>query len=319
MTDPAQPSVPLGQLLSSAGGRISFPDYCARVRASMARSLPSIAELKDSQRRGTLLVCGGGPSLGDLAQLRGLRALAAKGGKIWAVNKTHDFLLTKGLVSWGACLLDPMPWVAGYITRPRRDVRYFVASQCDPAVFDVLHGCPVYLWHAGIDIEGEGHPVGLLSAEFPERDWYVVPGPTTVGLRSVLVGYALGFRVFHLFGLDSSMRTDTGHERLYAYAKPKPRDAPEGWVTLRTRTGEERFFTNSHMARQALDFEQMAEQIAALVRSRQMEPVRIIVHGDGLLPTLAACYGWHADQNFNERMSSHAKTKIIAVPVEARP
>ncbi|MCB2108706.1 MAG: DUF115 domain-containing protein, partial [Rhodobacteraceae bacterium] len=271
-------SAPLAQLLDATKGRIGLDDYLARVRTAMARPLPSLAQLIDSEKGGTLLICGGGPSIGDLAQLKTLRHLARKGGKVWAVNKTHDFLLTKGIVPWGACLLDPMPWVAGYIKRPRRDVKYFVASQCHGDVFSALKNANVYLWHAGIDVDGEGYPVKLLAEEYPGCDWHVVPGPTTVGLRSIMVGYSLGFRTFHLFGCDSSLKVGEGDARLYAYDKAKPKDAPERWVTLRTRAGDQRFLTNSHMARQTMDFEHMVDQIAAMVNQRQMEPIRIIVH-----------------------------------------
>ncbi len=292
----------LRSLVGEASGRLSLESTLERVRSSMALNLPSLVKLAGvGQEKGkckALLICGGGPSMGDLAQLKKIRALAKRGAKIWAVNKTHDFLLTKGIVPWAACLLDPMDWVAGYIAKPRSDVIYAVASQCHGDVFAALKNAQLHVWHAGVDDDdGQDHPTPLLQTEFPSADWLVIPGPTTVGLRSIMVGYALGFRVFHLFGLDSSMRVGPDFSTsLHAYSKPKPTDAAEGWVSLRSTQGEHRFYTNAHMARQVLDFEDMVERIAELVRQKTMQPIRITVHGDGMLPELAKCYGWHASQ-----------------------
>jgi hypothetical protein len=291
----------LTSVLPAARGRIGIPEVLARVRWTMTLNLPSLVQIRQSRVDGALLICGGGPSIGDPDQLRRIRALKYRGGKIWAVNKTHDFLLSRGIVPWAACLLDPMPWVADYVARPRMDVIYAVASQCHPDVLARLKDYPVYLWHAGIDgDDGLGHPTPMLAREFADKEWLVIPGPTTVGLRSILVGYALGYRRFHLFGLDSSMRrqsTAAGGTVLHAYAKAKPGDAAEGSITLRTKNREHRFFTNAHMARQVLDFEDMAERLAEMVRSRRIDPIRIVVHGDGLLPELAKCYGWHESQD----------------------
>ncbi len=280
--------VPLATHISGGAGRIDVAETLARVHAAMARGIPSLAALRDMHAGGTLIICGGGPSIGDVTQLKKIRKLMKRGGKVWSVNKTHDFLLSKGITSWAACLLDPMPWVAGYITKPQKGTIYAVASQCDAGVFDALKAANVYVWHAGIDENGQGYPVEMLEREYAGRDWLVVPGPTTVGLRSVLVGYALGFRDFHLFGLDSSMRA----EALHAYSKPKPADAAEGWVTLRTKSTQQEFYTNAHMARQAMDFEEMVAQVGGMIKNGTMQPITITVHGDGLLPALADCYGW---------------------------
>lgn len=285
---------PLVTQVGGGEGRIHFDEYIGRVHSSMARDLPSLALLKDAEPGGTLLICGGGPSIGDLEQIKAIRKLAKRGAKIWAVNKTHDFLLTKGITPHYGCLLDPMPWVAGYIAKPRSDVIYAIASQVHADVFKSLAGQRVYLWHAGVDYGGVGYPTDILENQYRGRDWLVIPGPTTVGLRSILVGYALGFRKFHLFGLDSSMRLGDVSARLHAYDKPKPRDAEEGWVTLRTKKGEQRFYTNSHMARQATDFEETMERIGDMVREGKMQPISVTVHGDGLIPALAECYGWRA-------------------------
>ena len=57
--------------------------------------------------------------------------------------------------------------------------------------------------------------------------------------------------------------------------------------------------TNSHMARQCLDFEQLLDKIVSFVKVKAFDPVNITVHGKGLLPSLAAGYGIHADKELN--------------------
>ena len=94
---------------------------------------------------------------------------------------------------------------------------------------------------------------------------------------------------------------DDGKTMLHAYPKPRPTDADEGVVTLTTKKGSFQFFTNSHMSRQALDFEDMCEQIADRVRKRHWEPIDIRVYGQGLLPAYAASIGLHADPLMNQK------------------
>ncbi len=70
-------------------------------------------------------------------------------------------------------------------------------------------------------------------------------------------------------------------------------------MTLHTKRGEYSFFTNSHMSRQALDFEDMIEKIGGLMMSGDWSPVDFRVYGDGLLPCYAASIGLHAKDEFN--------------------
>ena len=272
-------------------GRLLFWEMVERTRKVMKRNLPDIFEYQNTGK-GTLLICGGGPSLAD--ELKTIRKLSKK-AKILACNKTHDYLIGRKIKPDYACLLDPKEWVKDYVQNPHRKGKYLVAGQCHPKVFDNLKGSEVILWHAGVDYFGEEYPSKILYEEFRNRAWKVVPGPTRVGLRSVLVGYLLGYRDFRLFGFDSSLREDKAH----AYSKPKPPDAREGEVALKSKLGKEIFKTNSHMAKQCLDFEALLEKIGELIQMKAFDPINIQVYGEGLLPSLAAGYGLHADADMN--------------------
>jgi hypothetical protein len=276
------------RFLAGGGGRIDRAEVRRRAGAAMARNLPTFQDCPQAAR--TWAVIGGGPSVaGDIAAIR---ALKRRGANLVSVNKSHDWLLEQGIVPWGHVLLDPKAWVARYVRRPRKDVRYFVASQCHDETFEALNGYPVFLWHAGQDFDEGPEPNGYLREHWPRRPWFVVPGATTVGLRAVQLGHAMGADRFHLFGLDSSR----ANGRMHAYEKDEAPDAVSGTLALKYRGGKYVFDTNAHMARQQMDFDKFIEDLpktraAGLLR----KDFELTVHGAGLLPFFAAMVGLHAD------------------------
>jgi hypothetical protein len=271
------------------GGWLHFWQFVERARKDWG--ITTVAEYP--KQSGRLLICGGGPSIQQ--DLKTLRKLAKRGGKIWAVNKTYDWLITKGITPTYCCLLDPKPRVADYVTKPSRKTTFFIASQCDPKVFENLEDHKRVLWHPGVDYFNQEWPAPILKAEWT-RPWVVIPGPTTVGLRAVPLGYFLGFRKFHLFGLDSSMEG----ANLHAYEKERM-SVSEGDIEVKTPNRREVFKTNAHMAKQYLDFDQMIEKIGGFIKARQWEPIDITVHGSGLLPSAAAKMGLHFDKEMNDK------------------
>lgn len=276
------------RLLESGGGRIDRAEVRRRAGLAMARGLPTFQAC--IARAKTWAIVGGGPSISR--SIGAIRTLKRQGANVISVNKSHDWLLEQGIVPWGHVLLDPKEWVAGYVRRPRKDVRYFLASQCHDDTFDALKDYPVFLWHAGQDFAEGPEPNCYLRECWPRDPWFVVPGGTTVGLRAVQLGHALGAERFHLFGFDSSRAGG----RLHAYMKDEAVDAESGTLALRFRGKKYVFDTNSHMARQQMDFdkfiEDMPKHFAAGALRREFA---LTVHGEGLLPFFAAMIGLHAD------------------------
>lgn len=218
------------------------------MRSALARGLPEVAGCR---RHGhTLSVAGGGPSLSDTAK--------QMTGFIASVNGSLGYLLDKGIVPHICGILDPGSHMPDVITADRR-VRYYVASICDPKVFDKLKDCEVRLWHPTSVTGG----TGLL--ELRGGDWLQIGGGSTMGLRWVNLGYILGFRTFHLHGLDSSFRGEATH----AYAD---RDRTGDILTVGGRR------TRANFLEQVADFFDMLEIFA-----REAEPVTFEVFGDGLL------------------------------------
>lgn len=260
----------------------------------MKWNVPSFAKLRNTHLNGTLAVCGGGPSMADT--IDELKELRRRGAYILSVNKTNDFLVDNGIVPDYHALLDPMDWVADYVKKPQARTKFLIASQCHRDVYRKLKGQNCYLWHCFCDFYGVNYPSPILEKDYMHRDWISIPGPTTVGMRSVYLGQSMGFRYYHLFGMDSSMVDG----KLHAYEKAKPTDAKEGWYGFYTQAGEQKFYSNEHMARQVSDFDDMMDQFALLVKEGRIKAPHFTVHGSGMLPTYAARYGWHASKAMND-------------------
>jgi hypothetical protein len=286
--------VSMADPLAHNGGRIDKAEVIRRAERSMLRGLPDFSCCKNSAKEWAII--GGGPSIND--HVGTIRALKRRGVNIVSVNKSHDWLLENGIVPWGHVMLDPKEWVSEYVKRPRRDVRYFVASQCHDATFDALKGYPVFLWHAGQDFpDGANEPTKTLYAKYSHRSWIVVPGPTTVGLRTASLGHILGADTFHLIGLDSSRRAG----KMHGYEKPEAKDATSGKTKLKYRGQTYKFDNNSHMARQHRDFDEIIHKFKEHVEGgRLRKEFNFVVHGSGLIPFHAAMLGLHADPKCNE-------------------
>lgn len=276
-------------------GRVLPWKLMEHVRSAQARNWPG---LKLHEFKGeTLIICGGGPSIGEIEQLKQIRALQKKGGKVLAINRTHDWLFTKGITPWAGILLDPVPAVANYIA-PRRGVRYYVGSQCHPETLDVFDKPDIQkaLWHA---------------ASVPELDEWLTPterllcvpaNGSTCGLRAILLGYMLGFREIHLFGMDSSYQVEDGKivlsdgkPKLHAYAKPEGiHDVRE--MVIPYPTGKKTYYGNTMMLAQADEFQEFLLARDIGLKDGFMLPHKIYAHGYGVIPDIARFYGLHFDQ-----------------------
>ena len=142
-------------------------EYLARVRRGQVSGMQSLLKLVNAEHSGdwkrpsAVCIVGDGPSLTD--EVGALRHLIKRGAKVLAVNKSHDWLLRRGLRCDYAALLDPKDWVADYIdldlaaskaTRRKAGKfgiapKYLVASQCHDLVLEKFKGRrDAYLWQA---------------------------------------------------------------------------------------------------------------------------------------------------------------------------
>lgn len=219
------------------------------VRSSLARKLPVVRDFPAHDR--LLSVAGGGPSLEDT--WRDLKDVVV------SVNGSLQFLLDKGVKPWAVAVMDPGAQMKDIVPRVN-GVKYFIASVCDPSLFDYLEGMEIGLWHPG------GCPGLLELLEERGKRFTMVSGGSTMGVRWLNLGYTLGFRDFALHGLDSSYRG----ERTHAY--PDHTDGADHLII-------HGYHTKLAFIRQVSDFWSMIDVFA----ERDVEPITIEMYGDGWL------------------------------------
>lgn len=208
---PVEKSNLLRDVIPAGKGRVETEEYLRRVRRGQDCGMKSLLMLLNRHKGKTCCIVGGGPSL--QTSVGELRRMAKRGAIIIGVNKSHDWLLQRGLPCHYAVLLDPKEWVADYIDlalvdRARKGKRfvepsYLIASQCHDAVIEkFLHHERAFMWHAGAGL-GESE---ILKTEYKSALWVSIAGASVVGLRAVGVANGLGLSDIHLFGIDGSAR-----------------------------------------------------------------------------------------------------------------
>ncbi len=224
---------------------------------SVSLGLPNVSA--SLAHEGVLVIAGGGPSLARC--LDNIVTLTNKGAKILALNEAGHFLTKQGIMPWGLTHVAPSPYTAKCIGTPVPDATYFLASMVPPDAFELVHGMDVRLWHTS----GPG-----VEAALKRQNVSIVKGGQTVGLRALGLGYLLGFRNFHIFGLDSS------HEdgELHAYRSVSYEEEFGG---IKLFCAGREFHCTYEMAGQAQDAH-------GVLRGLIDKGCTVEVYGQGLLP-----------------------------------
>ncbi len=217
-----------------------------------------------------VLVCGG-PSMKD--HIRQIKDHKQRGAIIVTVNNALRYLLSVGIKPDRHVILDARPDNIDFLKDAPEGVRYLLASQCDPSLFELMlkeqgrH--QVILWHNGL---GDGEEITELC-EGIDKPCVIVPGGCTVGLRSLWLGFGSGFRKIHVYGMDSSYAGEQHH----AY----PQALNDADTTIEVVVNHKRYLCAKWMARQANDFQKAYPQLTEM-------GVKLWVHGTGLIPDLYA-------------------------------
>ena len=228
------------------------------ITAAVARDLPwlQLAEPHD----GVAVIVGGGPSMKPLLPM--IAGHKAAGQAIFAVNGTIPTLASVDVTPDYFVLLDARAHNQGFV-HPNKATKYLIASQCSDGVFEALGGQDVTVWHPAYP--GIQDYIG-------DRLCALIGGGTTVGLQAMSIAFCMGYRSIHLYGFDSSYSNGEGHAYAQAANAEDPRESY--WV------GGKEYIAAPWMARQAMEFQTAAQQLAE-------EDAIIQVHGHGLLPAIA--------------------------------
>lgn len=227
-------------------------------KANMERDLPWFAPQNEHNR--TAMIVGGGPSLNDTLKL--LRTRRNKKTDIFALNGTHDFLLSQNIRSDYLVMLDSRQDNVGFVKRPRKHVKYLIAAQCHPDVFDALEGQDVTLWFAE-----QAGMMELVEHE-KEKPVILVCGGNTVGLKTLSLAYLMGYRRFDVYGFDSCYRDKDNH------AYPQPLN--DGEEVREIYAGGRKFLAAPWMCKQAEWFQKQAVDLFK-------RGCDVRVNGDGLI------------------------------------
>ena len=240
------PSVMLGNVELSCKRQLSWFDF---------------NEQSNEER---ICIVGGAPSLDD--SFPQLKARHQNGAQVWSMNGTYDWLVERGIVPDGHVMLDARPENVRFVQHPRKETQYYIASQCDPCVFDALEGHRVDLVH----VNTEGVYEYLESEK--SRPVHLLGGFTTAGMLALVLAKLKGYRHIYLFGMDSSYAEDKHH----AYKQ----ESNDGENVITATIHEKKYKAAPWMCQQVRDFQDLARKFA-------QEDVVIEVCGPGLLHAMA--------------------------------
>lgn len=247
------------------GVNVTLEAILSNICSNVQRDLPWFSGFP--RRKGAVALVCGGPSMKD--SLTDIRAQKRRGAKIVSVNNALRFLVENGVTPDAHVMLDARPENAEFVRDAPEGVRYFIASQCHPAVLDALEGREVVLWHNGF---GDGEALAEIVAPWWETKPVIqIPGGGTVGLRALWLIHESGYRTIHVYGMDSSFEDDAHH------AYPQPLNDADGRVIVKFNRRE--YTCARWMARQANEFQ---EHYIDLLRLG----TQVFTHGRGLIPDM---------------------------------
>ncbi|MCH8334905.1 MAG: DUF115 domain-containing protein, partial [Proteobacteria bacterium] len=237
----------------------------AQIRANGALDLPWLRSTPPHD--GIAILCGGGPSIKrQTAKIRDLTR--KKGATLFGLNACAGWLVDNQFDVDIQTILDAKQETANLVETMAH--RHIFASQCHPDTIDRLirsRSRSLTLFHLNnTDIED------LLPDERVKRGGYVlIGGGVSVGITSMVMAYAMGYREMHFFGYDSSNESGATH----AYRQDMNQFVPN----IDVEWGDKTYNASMPMKQQAEAFPRFAREL-------QAEGVEINVYGDGLLQAM---------------------------------
>lgn len=169
---------------------------CANIAQNAGRDLPEV----DFKR---ICICASGPSLAD--HIDDIRARQQAGFSVASMNGSHNFLIENGIIPDYYFQIDAREGNLSFLERANDHTTYIIASQCQPEIFEALKGRKVRLWQVH-NYEGASEAIREKSPRAT-----VFSGSYNIGQSSLYAILAMGYRVWHLFGYDASMREGEKH------------------------------------------------------------------------------------------------------------
>lgn len=247
---------------------LPVPDeqYIRNIRANCLLDLPNL-EMQKEHDLTMVMVCGGPTAKMHLDEIREKRV--DERYRIVSSNKTHDWLISEGIVPHYQFIIDPKPNKVEDVQNPHKDVKYLIGISCDNKVFQALEGYDVT---RVFSVSGIGNPsdVEIIRALFPYQDITYLFGGTMAGLRAMSLADVMGFLRVEYYGFDSCyFATDEkGDPVYYSYEKKRKENI------LECQTSDGRLYMTSPV------FASQAKQF--IKWKHRYEWIDFVIHGDSL-------------------------------------
>jgi len=283
---------PLGGVGTTAAtpSSVSLENIFENIKTKYTR-FHELPEFKKVKNELPIALVGGGPSLkGQLEELRKFRTVIACGS-------VHDYLIINGIIPTYSAICDPDPVSINYLKLKHLEVKYLIASACDPKIFKYLEDCPIVMWHCHSD----DYTKHLAKIE-PNGEYQGIGGGCTIGLRSVSMAITLGYRNLHMFGFDSCL----SEEESYAYDLSTQEEKDNQGEVYKLKIGmswngpsEKTYRCLGYHLAQAENFRKFMIEYDNLFSAT--------FYGEGLLPDLI---GMIKEESFKMQLNEEAKKKI---------
>jgi len=198
---------------------IPMETYIENVRSNCLLDLPNLEQQKEHDKI-MVMVCGGPTAKDHLEEIR--KKSQDDRYRIFCSNKTHDWLISEGIIPDYQFIIDPKPSKIDDVQNPHKDVKYLISATCDPGVFKALEGYDVTRVFA---LSGMGKPkdTDIVEVLFPNQDITYLFGGSMAGLRAMSLGNIMGYLTVEFYGFDSCYFNydDEGRPIYYSYDKPR--------------------------------------------------------------------------------------------------
>ncbi len=281
------------------GVNVTSEDRVRNLRVNAGRHLPTL-----SFRR--IAICASGPSLKD--HVESIRARQQAGWHVATMNGAYNFLQGHGIVADLHFMVDARPGKnLPFVSCPHPDTHFIIASQCDPEIFDALTGMKVTLWQMFHDEAG----VNAIHEAMGERKASLFVGSHNVGHSCLTPIWAMGYKDWHLFGYDGSMRGDDKH----AFAQPQNADEevaeffwPMDAEGNRIEGVTKRYLATPTMAHAASCFPDQVTKFRKL-------GIEVEIFGDGLIPDMVSVL---ASRDGSVTVGKVEETRLVVPPARPR-
>jgi len=195
--------------------------------------------------------------------------------KIICVKHSYPHLLANGVKPWACVVLDPRS-IEGESTHGivRKDLfktvdpstKFFVASMTDPSVTKYLieKKANIYGWHAFTESlrneaereqEIKDQKITVMEDLGIPEGATLITGGTCAAMRVLGIMHTMGFRKFHLFGFDSSLKDEPTEEQRKETTGAEDEEPKPKYLQVNVRG--ENFWTTGELLAMAQDCERV--------------------------------------------------------------